>query len=60
MMEDVPRPTSDKPADKRIFLRADKTVSYDDLMKVMNLLQASGHSRMALVGLSVPAGNTAP
>jgi biopolymer transport protein ExbD len=41
-----------RPGDQRIFLRADKTVSYDDLMKVMNLLQDSGHTKVALVGLS--------
>lgn len=41
-----------RPGDERIFLRADKTVSYDDLMKLMNLLQDSGHTKVALVGLS--------
>ncbi len=37
--------------DKRIFLRADKTVSYGDLMEVMNLLRAAGFLKVALVGL---------
>jgi TonB system transport protein ExbD (group 1) len=37
--------------DKRIFLRADKTVSYGDLMQVMNLLRAAGFLKVALVGL---------
>ena len=37
--------------DERIFLRADKTVSYGDLMEVMNLLRDSGHLKIALVGL---------
>jgi len=35
----------------RIFLRADKIVSYGDLMEVMNLLRAEGFLKVALVGL---------
>lgn len=38
-------------ADERVFLRADKTVSYGDLMEVMNLLRAAGYLKIALVGL---------
>jgi biopolymer transport protein ExbD len=37
--------------EKRIFLRADKTVSYGDLMEVMNLLRSAGFLKVALVGL---------
>ena len=37
--------------EQRIFLRADKTVDYGDLMKVMNDLRASGYLKIALVGL---------
>jgi len=37
--------------DERIFLRADKVVSYGDLMTVMNLLRAEGFLKIALVGL---------
>jgi len=37
--------------DTRIFLRADKVVSYGDLMEVMNLLRAAGFLKIALVGL---------
>jgi biopolymer transport protein ExbD len=37
--------------DARIFLRADKIVSYGDLMEVMNLLRAEGFLKIALVGL---------
>jgi biopolymer transport protein ExbD len=37
--------------DARIFLRADKTVPYGDLMEVMNLLRAAGYLKVALVGL---------
>ena len=36
---------------KRIFLRADKTVQYGELMRVMNLLRAAGYLKVALVGL---------
>ncbi|MBR1221122.1 TonB system transport protein ExbD [Bradyrhizobium sp. U87765 SZCCT0131] len=37
--------------DERIFVRADKAVSYGDLMDVMNLLRDSGYLKIALVGL---------
>jgi biopolymer transport protein ExbD len=40
---------SDK--DARIFLRADRLVSYGDVMEVMNLLRAAGFLKVALVGL---------
>jgi len=44
----------------RIFLRADKSVGYGDLMEVMNLLRASGYLKIALVGLETPPGAAAP
>jgi biopolymer transport protein ExbD len=37
--------------DERIFLRADKTVPYGELMQVMNLLRSAGYLKVALVGL---------
>ena len=37
--------------DKRLFLRADKSVPYGELMRVMNLLRAAGYLKVALVGL---------
>jgi biopolymer transport protein ExbD len=37
--------------DERIFLLADKAVSYGDLMEVMNLLRNAGYLKIALVGL---------
>jgi biopolymer transport protein ExbD len=37
--------------DSRLFLRADKTVNYGDLMNVMNDLRAAGYLKIALVGL---------
>ena len=36
---------------KRIFVRADKSVPYGELMVVMNLLRAAGYLKVALVGL---------
>ena len=36
---------------QRIFLRADKHVSYGDLMTVMNQLRDAGYLKIALVGL---------
>ena len=51
---------------KRIFLRADKTVAYGELMRVMNLLRSAGYLKVALVGLEgtgvegQPTGSIAP
>jgi len=36
---------------QRVFLRADRHVSYGDLMAVMNLLRDAGYLKIALVGL---------
>ena len=36
---------------QRVFLRADRTVAYGDLMAAMNLLRSSGYLAVALVGL---------
>jgi biopolymer transport protein ExbD len=37
--------------DTRIFLRADRSVPYGEVMGVMNLLRAAGYLKVALVGL---------
>ncbi|HYS88037.1 MAG TPA: TonB system transport protein ExbD [Bradyrhizobium sp.] len=37
--------------DERIYVRADKAVSYGDLMEVMNLLRNAGYLKVALIGL---------
>jgi len=37
--------------EQRVFLRADKTVSYGDLMALMNDLRAAGYLHVALVAL---------
>ncbi len=42
---------------QRIFVRADKAVTYGDVMEVMNLLRNAGYLKVALVGLE---GATAP
>ena len=39
----------------RIFLRADKTVPYGDLMEAMNTLRSAGYLKVALVGLESDA-----
>jgi biopolymer transport protein ExbD len=36
---------------QRVFLRADKTVPYGELMGVMNVLRTAGYLKVALVGL---------
>jgi biopolymer transport protein ExbD len=37
--------------DERIFLRADRAVSYGDVIEVMNVLRNAGYLKVALVGL---------
>jgi len=37
--------------DERIFLRADRAVSYGEVMQVMNALRSAGYLKVALVGL---------
>jgi biopolymer transport protein ExbD len=36
---------------QRLFLRADKSVPYGELMRVMNMLRSAGYLKVALVGL---------
>jgi biopolymer transport protein ExbD len=43
-----------------VFLRADGTVAYNELMKVMNLLRAAGYLKIALVGLEDTGQAQAP
>ena len=45
-----------KDQNQRIYLRADKNITYDELMKVMNTLVRAGYSQIALVGLETPQG----
>ena len=55
---------SDMSKDKYVFLRADRTVPYGELMNVMELLRSSGYTRVKLVALEGPptpaAGATQP
>ena len=37
--------------ERRIFLRADQSISYGDLMGVMNVLRGAGYLKIALIGL---------
>jgi biopolymer transport protein ExbD len=57
---DLLRSTLDSAArgdkEARIFLRADKTVPYGELMEVMNLLRSAGYLKVALVGLEKVSG----
>jgi biopolymer transport protein ExbD len=50
--------------DNRIFIRADKTVPYGEIMKLFNDLRANGYLRVAMVALeaggSTPAEAKAP
>ena len=41
--------------DERIFLRADGSVPYSDIMDVMNALRSAGYLKIGLVGLEDPA-----
>jgi biopolymer transport protein ExbD len=46
---------------QRLFLRADKSVSYGELTAVMNLLRAAGYLKVGLVGLEgMPGAGEAP
>ena len=42
--------------DARVFLRADKSVPYGEMMEVMNLLRGAGYLKIALVGLEKVSG----
>ena len=41
--------------DQTIFVRCDKSISYGELMAVMNVLRDAGYLKLALVGLETPA-----
>lgn len=47
---------SGKNKDERIFLQADKTVDYGELMEAMNALRSAGYLKIALVGLESHPG----
>jgi biopolymer transport protein ExbD len=41
---------------QRVFLRGDKSVSYDAVMQTLDALRGAGYLKVALVGLEVVAG----
>jgi TonB system transport protein ExbD (group 1) len=41
--------------DETIFVRGDKSISYGELMEVMNVLRDAGYLKLALVGLETPS-----
>ena len=43
--------------DQRIFVRADKSVTYDKIMEAMNGLRGAGYLKVALVGLEAGAAH---
>lgn len=45
--------------DTRLFLRADKSVPYGELMQVLNLLRGAGYLKVSLVGLEADPGGAA-
>jgi biopolymer transport protein ExbD len=44
---------TDSNKEARVFLRADRTVDYGEVMAVMNELRAAGYLKVALVGLEM-------
>ena len=40
--------------DTTIFIRADKSINYGELMEVMNVLRDGGYLKLALIGLETP------
>jgi biopolymer transport protein ExbD len=46
--------------EERVYVRADRSVDYGDLMEVMNLLRNAGYLKIGLVGLEAPPPTAAP
>lgn len=46
--------------DQRLFLRADKSVPYGEMMRLMNALRAAGYLKVAFVGLEGPPSGASP
>ena len=42
--------------EQRVFLRADKAITYDTIMQAMNALRSAGYVHVALVGAETGAG----
>lgn len=54
MFMDVLDRASEGNKDRRIFIRADETVSYKDLTDLLNGLRRAGYLKIAFVGLEMP------
>ncbi|MDE2379925.1 TonB system transport protein ExbD [Bradyrhizobium sp.] len=50
---------ADMSKDKYVFLRADRSVPYGELMGVMELLRSGGYSKVKLVALEAPSMDAA-
>jgi biopolymer transport protein ExbD len=46
--------------EQRVFVRADKAVTYGDVMKTMNLLRAAGYLKIGLVGMEASQDSAVP
>ena len=42
--------------EQRVFLRADKSIDYDTLMRTLNVLRGAGYLKVALMGLDQGSG----
>ena len=42
--------------EQRVFLRADKSIDYDALMRTLNVLRGAGYLKVALMGLDQGSG----
>ena len=46
--------------EQRVFVRADRAVSYGEVMELMNLLRTAGYLKIGLVGMEADAAASAP
>ena len=63
LSEELPRAIdllSGRDRQQRIFVRADRTAPYGELMKLMNLLRDAGYLRIGLVALEDVQANGSP
>ena len=46
--------------EQRVFVRADRTVSYGEIMELMNMLRTVGYLKIGLVGLEAAPADSKP
>ncbi|MGH6853610.1 MAG: TonB system transport protein ExbD [Methylocella sp.] len=46
--------------EQRVFVRADRTVPYGEVIELMNLLRGAGYLKIGLVGMEAAPGTPAP